>query len=716
LYNDFIEKGRLSEKAKSWDQAIVNYQNALNAKPGDKLAQDKLDEIQQIIDDLTNALKSEQEKQEQFNKLLKDADALFSSDDFLGAKTNYESALALIPDNGYVQKQIEECVKREKNRSLAEEEKGYRKLIEKADENFDLKDFEKAKDYYTRAVTMRPVDPYPQKRLSEIENLLNPVVVGSVNLEPLGDPYPENSIMDGYAALVQADIQRKNLKDKKVENAVSSARKKEGDLGEKAEDNQSAVTNQIYQVTSSIEQYTVESDENRKAVVEALRRADEESMLAAGDEVSYKQSELLRSQEKLDNVKEGNNLDYSARDEVYRDNTDKLQSYAGALRVQMEERNKSEYDSNIGADRSLEKIDIDMEGVDLTNIDRQKKNEGVVEEIVLAAQEKQKTLTDSKRQELLRNDAAIETVDIAVQERQITDARYAQENKEQLKSVEVIVLESEKERSNVALDRTIDNKDAVSELNVKAEADYTDRELNRKENAEVMKQNEVELLEGKRERLEQENFKYLRNKSEIENEDLKKKDVVDKDEKQVALNVSGMENLNIKSTEVAADREMTDEDQRLRARAEVEIINANTEEYSNDRGDDLMQNVQKVDDLERTLEAGFVNRENEKKEELLAAQDKLTAINTEKPEKPRIKNALGEEYPEGVSQESFTQNDENGLMKAIITRRIVVIDGVGNVYVRTQTLSSTTYSKNDQPITEYKWNNETTGPHLQKHY
>jgi hypothetical protein len=101
---------------------------------------------------------------------------------------------------------------------------------------------------------------------------------------------------------------------------------------------------------------------------------------------------------------------------------------------------------------------------------------------------------------------------------------------------------------------------------------------------------------------------------------------------------------------------------------------------------------------------------NEKSQNAKANIEKVDA----RPTQSTFQNKLGQEYPEGMSEEKFSQNDDKGILKTIITRRIVVVDGHGDVYLRTQTTNNTTYSKNDEPITEYVWQRESQNGKLKR--
>lgn len=53
----------------------------------------------------------------------------------------------------------------------ADQKTQYQKIIKKADDCFQQQDFLKAKEYYQRAVTFRPSDPYPKQKLKEIDEI-----------------------------------------------------------------------------------------------------------------------------------------------------------------------------------------------------------------------------------------------------------------------------------------------------------------------------------------------------------------------------------------------------------------------------------------------------------------------------------------------------------------------------------------------------------------
>jgi len=193
-----------------------------------------------------------------------------------------------------------------------------------------------------------------------------------------------------------------------------------------------------------------------------------------------------------------------------------------------------------------------------------------------------------------------------------------------------------------------------------------------------------------------ENQQYLENKS------------LDIDKSRVRLNETNFK---------YSSDEKNDDEQREGARLFIKGTEQQTENqlYTETKKNEVKaDNVKDIAKNEKTLDE---SKNKEKKESIYDTRSDLKILEYSKvifP--PKVANEIGQNYPEGVSQEVFKQNGPDGLPNAIITRRIVVINGYGNVYTRTQKYGSITYSKNGEICTEQIWRNETTDPKLEKHY
>jgi len=139
-----MTKGGKMQATKKYDVALSAYQDALSVKPGDAAATNKINEIQQILDNIANADASAIKRKNEFDILIKKADGLFSGKEYLQAKGTYEEALAIFSNDTYAQMQVEECIKLSRQKSTAEEEKQYQKVIAAADKKFAEEDYDKA--------------------------------------------------------------------------------------------------------------------------------------------------------------------------------------------------------------------------------------------------------------------------------------------------------------------------------------------------------------------------------------------------------------------------------------------------------------------------------------------------------------------------------------------------------------------------------------------
>lgn len=132
----------------------------------------------------------------EYDKAISNADMLFDKNEYNDAKTYYEKALKLKPDQKYPAQKIEEIKEINRILELQKIDNQYNKELQLADSLFNENNFEEAKFAYIRADKIKPDETYPIEMIKKIQDLQleaqiqeeeknNPyyIIVGSFQIE-----------------------------------------------------------------------------------------------------------------------------------------------------------------------------------------------------------------------------------------------------------------------------------------------------------------------------------------------------------------------------------------------------------------------------------------------------------------------------------------------------------------------------------------------------
>lgn len=769
LFKEYMDKGASNVNAKNYELALNNYQNALNLKPSDSDAKAKLAEVQSILDKIENERVASIAEQNKFDGFIKQADAYFDSQDYPDAIKFYEKALGVFPNNAYAKGRIEESERRAIALRDAEDERRYQELLSKADSYLTDANYDRATELYNRAITFRPADQYPKDKLAEIDAILNPSTAAGPTLEDLGELY-DNSIMDGTTALAKAQEQRENLKTTKVKNKLNGITDAEVEMTvAKTQDHYDA-SNQIYDVYKQITVETIDNDEHRKAIVEALRKADNEKELLDISDNQFEQASVVNAQGTLDIVEITHEIDYHEREDVYVDNHDAVTdvqmsaedvykdasddtymtnvvtdkefdameirnaiNYYESESVYAEnhenvevihEAAENEYSSsssdfyvkNISSDKVLDKVEVKVANNSKDNYDKRTEVANLVDDVKIAAGN---AYTEGQTSDYIANvdsEQEIDNIYIDYEVASENQSKHAPTNKAELVVVEDEVIRQTDNQITTETLHAYSTDKGIKNVQIKVANDSENRDLKRVDNVEKIKSEAKSLAESADNQSIKEQGKYIDNKLTIEEETLANTEIYKNEDVLQSATIAGLEQKSKKANSTFEETLLSDESERLAAQSGVEHIKSNEEDKTKESIDKQSENVVKLNDIDKSAQDQYSGIVDSKKEKLLDATQELSKVDNAPKDKVIEANTLGEEFPEGVTQQVYQRKDKDGILEAIITRRIVVIEGRGTVYVKTQSLNAITYTKNGVPTTEYVWQKETQGPNLAKHY
>ncbi len=171
-YQSFIGAADKAFAKKEWDNAISNYQQASNVKPEESYPKEQIKLAQGEL-----AAANEKETEEKYAAFISTADRAFKSEDWTSAKTNYNSALSVKPNEVYPKdqiKRIDEAIAKEQAIALENQnDESYNQAIGDADQLYKNKEWQASKSKYQEALDYKPQESYPKERIAIIDKKLN---------------------------------------------------------------------------------------------------------------------------------------------------------------------------------------------------------------------------------------------------------------------------------------------------------------------------------------------------------------------------------------------------------------------------------------------------------------------------------------------------------------------------------------------------------------
>lgn len=168
-YQAKMNEAKKSFDQKEWESAKNIYAEASAIKPNERDPKDRIIQIDGIISNEKNA-------EENYKKLIADADQAITAKNYDVAIVKYKSSLQIKPVETYPKEQIKkaEALKAEIEKLSLIENK-YKNKIEFADNLFDKSSYQEARTAYNDALKIKADEEYPKTKIASIDAKLKEI-------------------------------------------------------------------------------------------------------------------------------------------------------------------------------------------------------------------------------------------------------------------------------------------------------------------------------------------------------------------------------------------------------------------------------------------------------------------------------------------------------------------------------------------------------------
>lgn len=751
-YQEAIAIADAAFDKKDYTAAKAKYVEASGVKPAEKYPKDRIAEVDALVAEA--ARKAEEEKkaaelEARYKALIASADKAFDGKKLSEALNDYKDASNLKPTEAYpkeriatIEQQLDAAAqaKAEEERLLREKQDRdarYADLIASADKAFTAKNYDQARTDYSAAAGVKPDEQHPKDRLAEIERLLAEAArkaeadrtAAEREAAERARLAEEQRLAAEAAAAERARLEEEERRKRMAAEEVEAAYREfvaAGDLAFAAQD-----------LEKAREKYNgalgVKPDEkypkDKLAAIDALlgdraareaeaarleeerRRAEEErkareaaeaeaARLAALNEREREEAERLKKEKEEEEARRA----AEERDRLARASAKELEEQYRNLVAAADEAMAAKDYTRARSSYSQASDMRPEETYPLAKIDQIDKllaeQERLRLEAEAAAQKQVKPADDPTPVRAGRN---TEQEDEAVRFMREAREREEAEKYDRIKKFRSALEQEEQSNAGEASVRRsadVERKERVVEEGARLYMGSDERRVQRAEELEAYR---VALEETEARRVERSgqartaSYEAKLTTQEAEQE----RSTTWNDRQAERAGAMEQQKAALEGEDLAR---VTAAQQRTGAAREQAVLQQESRSNLAQRGPANVEARQReVEAEKRSLEAREATYAGNSASARAAAKDRLdkTPVNQPRAFADHNRSKLAQEYPEGVTEESYTEGNK------VIIRRVVVNGNKADEYSKVIAKWGTFFFKNGQSITETMWKNET---------
>ena len=705
LYSSYIKSGNSEFENKSYKKALKSFENALNVKPSAPYPQNKIDEINELLNQLT-ADKSKQVKLQPV-EFVKDLYGEDVTGKYTESDVKFMMTSGRIDDNDINAETIRNRKEGEALRLQTSTDNQHEMgdKINAANEEMEtrISEFSKDADIHRQSNAESMVSYKDQTD----ERLTNKINLGKDLTYNNGEAHEAMETRINNFSHSSDSVRQENVKSmehyQEKEFAIKSIRE------EITLDKNYNTFEEQEELITEINHEILESDNNRQENVQSMEDYQQDDYTEQQERIDFG-TDRTYDNELANETMETRINDFSSESDNNRqENVESMEDYQQDDYTEQQERIDFGTDRTYDNELANESMETQINDFSSESDNSRQENVESMEDYQQDDYTEQQERIDFGTDRTYGNELANETMETRINDFSSETDNSRQENVESMEDYQQDDYTEQQERIDFGTDRTYDNELANESMETRINDFSSESDNSRQENVESMEDYQQDDYTEQQERIDFGTDRTYDNELANESMETQINDFSSESDIHRQENVTSMENYQQEDYKEQGDRIGFSANRTYDNELANEEMETRIADFSVDADNARERNADALETYEDGLKNESSDYYNRNKDLGIENAEDMDRVKNQSPTMFADANRqkLATQYPEGITEKMFERRNGRGDVIEITILRIIIKGVKGDEYKKVSAKWGTSYFKNGGVISEYIWDTET---------